>query len=338
MQRIDPDDEDRFAQWFALWRQTDLQLWPDVPGWDARDVWAMARQRGCANEHHLLAATSEDGTMVGVALVGLPQRDNRHSVEVDIRVHPDHRRRGIGTVLVDDVSRRARDGNRTVLNGFFEVPTGQAASHPSDAFARSQGFAATLLANRRHLALPVDPDRVANLQREVDGAREAGAYRTLTFTTPWPEEYWEDRCELERRMSTDAPSGDAHNEEEEWDAARIGESDALAEAQGLTKLAAVAQHVASGRLVAFSEIAVSATRPTEAWQWATLVLPEHRGHRLGLAVKLDNLAFLSTVMPTARRLITGNAQENAPMIAVNDLLGFEVVGSGTFWQKTLGPQ
>jgi hypothetical protein len=32
---------------------------------------------------------------------------------------------------------------------------------------------------------------------------------------------------------------------------------------------------------------------------------------------------------------TGNAQENTPMIAVNDLLGFVVVATGTFWQKEL---
>jgi hypothetical protein len=34
--------------------------------------------------------------------------------------------------------------------------------------------------------------------------------------------------------------------------------------------------------------------------------------------------------------VTGNASENAPMIAVNEMLGFEVVAEGTFWQKELG--
>ena len=33
-------------------------------------------------------------------------------------------------------------------------------------------------------------------------------------------------------------------------------------------------------------------------------------------------------------VITGNAQENAPMIAVNDMLGLEVVAHSTFWTKS----
>jgi hypothetical protein len=34
-----------------------------------------------------------------------------------------------------------------------------------------------------------------------------------------------------------------------------------------------------------------------------------------------------------RVVTTGNARENGPMIALNDMLGFEVVADGTFWQK-----
>jgi hypothetical protein len=65
------------------------------------------------------------------------------------------------------------------------------------------------------------------------------------------------------------------------------------------------------------------------------VLREHRGHRLGLAVKLANLDSLEASFPGVALVVTGNAQENAPMIAVNEMLGFEVVANGTFWQKEL---
>jgi GNAT superfamily N-acetyltransferase len=333
--RIDPESQSDYSEWFALWRLTDLELWPDVPGWDERDIWAMARQVRSAHEHQLLAAYDDGGAMVGIGLLDLPQRDNRHSMGIDVRVHPDHRRVGVGRSLVDCSVRLGRAEGRTVLNGFFEVPTECVASHPSGPFARSQGFEATLFGNRRHLALPVEPERLARLRRDVANARGTAEYRTMTFTTPWPDEYLEDQCEMQRRMSTDQPSGDALNEEEVWDASRVAEGEELLAEQSMTKLVAVAQHIESGRLVAFSEIVVSELRPTEAWQWQTLVLAEYRGRRLGLAVKMANLDFLSTVMPTARRVITGNAQENAPMIAVNDALGFEVVATGTFWQKSL---
>ena len=63
--------------------------------------------------------------------------------------------------------------------------------------------------------------------------------------------------------------------------------------------------------------------------------PAPPGHRLGLAVKIANLDLLAEKAPAVRLIVTGNAQSNAPMIAVNDMLGFEVAGVGMFWQKRL---
>ena len=54
----------------------------------------------------------------------------------------------------------------------------------------------------------------------------------------------------------------------------------------------MAQHVASGRLVACTELLLAADVAGQAWQMLTVVHPEHRGHRLGLAVKLANLDVL----------------------------------------------
>jgi hypothetical protein len=183
--------------------------------------------------------------------------------------------------------------------------------------------------------VPLEPERVGRLHEVIAGVVGADRYRTFTFRTPWPKEYTEDHCELGRRMSTDEPAGDSDHEEEVWDAARIQETDELLDAQRSTKIAAVAQHIESGRLVAFTELLMSPDRPGEAWQMATLVHPEHRGFRLGLAVKLANLEFLAEAEPRIRQVVTGNASVNAPMVAINDMLGFEIVTEGWFWQKQL---
>jgi hypothetical protein len=226
------------------------------------------------------------------------------------------------------------DGRR-VLNCIVDIPLGKRSPHPSEGFARAIGFEPTLGGNRRVLPVPLEPEHVDELR--AFAARVAGAdrYRTFTFRTPWPDEYTDDHCELGRRMSTDEPAGDSDHEEELWDAQRIHESDDLLAAQHSTKLAAVAQHIESGRLVAFTELLMSPDRPSEAWQMATLVHPEHRGHRLGLAVKLANLEFLARAEPSIRVVTTANASVNAPMIAINDMLGFEIVSQGRFWQKQL---
>ncbi len=39
--------------------------------------------------------------------------------------------------------------------------------------------------------------------------------------------------------------------------------------------------------------------------------------------------------PEAQRIRTGNARTNAPMLAINDALGFKVVGARTEWQVDL---
>jgi GNAT superfamily N-acetyltransferase len=339
VQPIDPDDAAAFDAWYAVLLATDEERWPDLvdgqgePGWSRREAHALISAHSGANEFVCLAALDDSGRTVGIALCELPQRDNRHSVSIDVRVLPAQRRRGIGTAIVVEAERQMAAEGRTVINGLFEIPTQQLGTSAAAPFARRMGFVAAQAGNRRHLTVPIDAARRARLLDEV--TRAAVGYRTRTFTAPWPAEYLDDQCELNRRMSTDQPSGDDTHEEEVWDAARVAESDRTAAAQGLTRLVAVAEHIESGRLVAYTEFALPRDHPVEAWQWATIVLPEHRGHRLGLAVKLANLDALAVTAPAVKVAITGNAQENAPMIAVNDMLGFEVVATGTFWQKSL---
>jgi GNAT superfamily N-acetyltransferase len=192
-----------------------------------------------------------------------------------------------------------------------------------------------LAGNTRHLALPIDTARLEELRAEVAGARAAHDYRVLTFEAPWPEQHVEDQCTLFQCMSTDEPHGDEGHEEEVWDADRVRENEALRVARGARGLVAVAEHRPSGRLVACTELLIGADTPEQAWQMLTVVHPEQRGHRLGLAIKLANLDQLARRAPGVRLVVTGNAAVNAPMIAVNDMMGFEVAGAGHFWQKRL---
>ncbi|MCW2813716.1 MAG: family N-acetyltransferase [Nocardioides sp.] len=57
----------------------------------------------------------------------------------------------------------------------------------------------------------------------------------------------------------------------------------------------------------------------------TIVLPEHRGHRLGLALKVAHHQALLARFPDVEWIATATADVNAHMNAVNDRLGIRVV-------------
>ncbi len=336
VERVDPDDDEALGELTGVLRASDKDTWPELSGFDERDVTAYARFAGRTRRFEMLVArAAADGPVLGVALLELPMVDNLHSVEITLAVHPARRRLGVGTALIARVEELARAAGRHSVNGIVDVPVAQARDHPSIFFAPHVGFTSTLGGNSRRLDLPVAPAKMEALWGVVGAARDAADYRTLAWMAPWPAEYADDECELLRVMSTDEPAGDGEHEEEHWTPERVREYDELRRARGAAKFCAVAQHLPTGRLVAFSEILVCESEPRQSWQLVTVVHPEHRGHRLGLAVKLRNVEQLAERAPGIAFVVTGNAAVNAPMIAVNDMMGFVVQGDSRFWQKRI---
>jgi hypothetical protein len=65
------------------------------------------------------------------------------------------------------------------------------------------------------------------------------------------------------------------------------------------------------------------------------VAAEHRGHRLGLLLKVANLDQLRRFLPEVRYLNTWNADVNAHMVAINERLGFRPMEGWSEWQLDL---
>ena len=57
----------------------------------------------------------------------------------------------------------------------------------------------------------------------------------------------------------------------------------------------------------------------------------HRGRRLGLLVKLEMLVLLTGREPQLATIITGNADANQHMIAINEQLGFTELDRWRSW-------
>jgi len=334
VERIDASNSIAFNRWFAVLHETDLERWPDLPGWQRVERRAMALDHDGPIEHQCLAARA-DGRVVGVADLEMFRRENGHVARIDVRVLPTWRRRGVGSALVAFAQNVAARAGRTELDGMDESPTRVDYVDNAGPFARGLGFEPAHRMARQELSLPLATEHAEALQRHPK-ARPLG-YTLLTFPGGWPEEYVEDRCELGRRMSTDTPVGDLDLDEEVWDAQRLRDLHATMEAQNRTVMITAARDEESARLVGFTELGVPLGAPESVWQWDTLVLREHRGHGLGFAMKLANLRATLARHPGVRSVSTWNAEDNAPMIAVNQELGFEVVGHSVYWRRKFGP-
>ena len=62
---------------------------------------------------------------------------------------------------------------------------------------------------------------------------------------------------------------------------------------------------------------------------------EHRGHRLGLAVKAANIRAVQDAYPDKTRITTQNAESNDFMVDINKEIGFEAVEDSMEWIKRL---
>jgi hypothetical protein len=76
---------------------------------------------------------------------------------------------------------------------------------------------------------------------------------------------------------------------------------------------------------------VSKLQYDPAYQWDTIVLRDHRGHRLGMLAKVINLRMLLREVPEARRVVAWNAESNTHMVAINDAIGFQPVERLAEW-------
>jgi GNAT superfamily N-acetyltransferase len=293
----------------------------------------MALDRDGPQEHRCLSAARADGRIVGIADVTMHRRENLRLAEVGVDVLPHARRDGVGTALVRAAERMAWDAGRRELAGMDQVPTRPGYHDAGAAFAVHLGFASVQRMVRRDLGVPLSAAKARALAD--DPRASPPGYSLVSFPDAWPDAFIEDRCELGRRMSTDAPTGEQDRDEEVWDGARVRHIEAALVAQNRARVTTAARHDPSGRLVAFTEIEIPLGAPESSWQHDTLVLREHRGKGLGFAVKVANLAALMQAHPAVRTVSTWNADDNEHMIAVNDAMGFEVVAHSTYWLKKL---
>ena len=258
--------------------------------------------------------------VVGMALLEMPLLDNHHTAATEFFVHPDHQRLGIGTALLDTVVERARSHGRTVLMASPVSPVDRGG--PGQRLLTAHGFEVALVETQKVCDLEATEDQWPALAAE-DAARHDG-YRLEAWEERVPDALVEGYCRLTEAFVDEAPTGDLDYEREVWTPERVRSRDDHFNATGRHQFGVLA-YAPDGSCVATTELFVNEAADWRALQGGTLVQPGHRGHRLGTAVKLVNLAAARARFPTCRYVFTSNAGVNAAMNAVNERLGFRDV-------------
>jgi GNAT superfamily N-acetyltransferase len=320
---IDVHDDAQIEAFWSTAKEGDEHERPYAAFWSLPEAKVAFRSANNSFERHPFAAT-EGGEVIGTGQVMLPLLDNTHVAFLAPIVKPSHRRRGVGTALLehglDYVRSRGRD---TVI---IEVNRPMTASGPGECAGRTmlakRGFSDASLELHRVLDLPVAAGRLDTLEAEAEQRR--GPYQIVQFSGSVPDELMAGYCHLQEAFNSEAPLGDLDIEPEVWDEARVREREGLLRRSGRRERAAAAL-APDGTMVALTEMLATEHQPEIGWQSGTLVLKEHRGHRLGLAVKVANLRGYQADFPLVRAVHSWNAEENGPMVAINDKLGFRPV-------------
>jgi GNAT superfamily N-acetyltransferase len=233
-----------------------------------------------------------------------------HRADVDMTVHPAHRRMGAGSrLLATVIEAAAQAGCRSLIT---EVMAGT----PGEGFLATRGFKPVLRLTWLRLAVDEVPERI----RKLPGVPHPG-YRL----TAWPGTVPDDLAATfaaARAGMADMPVGGMDHGQVAWDEERVREAAAVIARRGERLLTVAAVSEADGSIAGYTELVLPADGSGLAQQYDTAVLPAHRGHGLGLWVKSEMLRHVQAEHPEITEVQTDNADDNRHMLAVNTALGF----------------
>lgn len=288
-----------------------------------------------------------DGRIVGRGVYEWQPEEGATAAFIEVQVAQQARRRGVGTSLLRVLeATAAADGLRVIQSWSSHLPaisddvlvppTGFGAidrNSPAARFAQAHGYRLEQVDRISRIDLPVEPGVLA--AKRAEAAAHAPEYDVVQWVGRCPEEWLTDMAHLHQRMSTDAPMAAIEFAEEDWNETRVRNLDDMNLGGGRLGVTSAAVHTPSNRLVGFTEISLPEHEGRPASQWDTLVLKEHRGHRLGMLLKVANLELVQQISPSTPRVTTYNAEENRPMLDVNEAVGFVPTAYEAAWKKTV---
>ena len=145
---------------------------------------------------------------------------------------------------------------------------------------------------------PFQLQRLGELEREA--LPHAANYELVTWHGRIPDEHIGEYARLAGRMSVDVPMGDLDYEPELWDVERVRIGQDRLRRMGRDWWCTVAV-APDGTLAGMTEISLAIDEDHTGFQGDTIVDQPHRGHRLGLLLKIANLRAVLADRPEGEK-------------------------------------
>jgi GNAT superfamily N-acetyltransferase len=328
---VDKHDEVELRTWYDAWAGS-MTHRPSA----LVESWANARvalPRDRSDFEISLFTAYQDGAAVGAGLVNLPMEDHVQLAFTEVATLPSRRGQGIGSLILEETERRARAAGRERCLVEIYVPADAGPDTRSAVtFAESHGYTCANREGTKGLDLAASEPGWTALEQECAAA--AGGYRVVDYRDVVPDEHVDGFCTMLRQFMSLVPQGDLGLEQEEWTPERVREAEARRSEIGTATFGALALSPV-GEVVGGTEVRVGTHDPRVAHVGITVVLPGHRGHRLGMAVKLTTQRALRTAFPACELVATSNAEVNEHMNAINEALGYRQMETLLEYHRTL---
>lgn len=215
-------------------------------------------------------------------------------------VAPESRRQGVGRALLAVLQGRARELGLRRLRGTYADDAGRA-------FAAAVGARSGNTLRRSMMRLPMRAP-----------VTPVPGYRLRSWVDAVPDELLASYV-VARNAVNDAPG----IPQIAYGAELIREREAAQRRRAIQVRVTVALDD-DGAVAAFTDLRV-ARRSRVARTNETAVVAAHRGHGLARLVKTESLRLLATDRPELTAVTTTNEASNAPMLAINEQLGFTLL-------------
>jgi GNAT superfamily N-acetyltransferase len=320
--------DEEYERFHAFATTMRLERQPTDPPLSLTELMETYRNLPPALDWFSLIVVTAEGEIIGHTEASTsPTEENLHLMEASIEVLPEFRRQGIGKALLRRLVNEAQQRSKSLLLGATasKVPAGEAFA---ERIGATRGLESVVY------QLSVDNVDRALLRRWLEQAA-TDEFELVWLDGPYPEEILAPITDLFNIVMNDAPRDDLEVEDEQKTPELVRQFEKMTLSAGNQRWTAYLRTRENGDFAGLTELMWHPSRPHLARQGWTGIHPSFRRRGLGRWLKAAMLEKLINERSEVQYVRTGNANSNAPMLRINEELGFHSYLAWSVWQVKL---